>query len=89
MAATQGDVVIDIEERPIVKTEVNNSKKKKKSGRQNFHIYFFLLINLSLFPNLQLQAEKVRLYVFKDFLLLPSLKRLNSSLYLLCRRKKQ
>lgn len=29
MAAAQGDVVIDIEERPLVKTEVNNDAVTK------------------------------------------------------------
>ncbi len=40
IAAAQGDVVIDIEGRPIVTTEVNNNALIK-GGRQYFHISFF------------------------------------------------
>lgn len=60
IAAAQGDVVIDIEERPIVKAEVNNNALTK-DGRPYFYLYLLLLINiLYLLFTLQLQAEMVR-----------------------------
>lgn len=45
IAAAQRDVVIDIEERPIMKTEVNKNVHTK-GGRRYFLIYFFLLISI-------------------------------------------
>lgn len=80
IAAAQGDVVIDIEGRPIMTTEVNNNALIK-GGRQYFHISFFLLISiLCLLPTLQLQAEKVRFSLFTDSTD-RSLKILSSSLF--------
>lgn len=84
MAATQADVVIEIEERPIVKAEVNNNALIK-GGRQYFHIYLLLLMSVfCLLPTLQLQAEKVRFSVFTDRLLITSLKILSFLVIFYC-----
>lgn len=80
ITAAQADVVIDIEESPIVKTEVSNNALKV--GHNIFYLYIFLLISiLCLLPTLQLQAEKVRFSLFTDCLLMTSLKILNSLLF--------
>lgn len=80
ITAAQADVVIDIEESPIVKAEVSNNALKV--GHNIFYLYIFLLISiLCLLPTLQLQAEKVRFSLFTDCLLMASLKILNSLLF--------
>ena len=83
MAAAQGDVVIDIEERPIVKTEVSNDAVTKCRWQYFSRLFFLIAVFFVCFfsPTLQLQAEKVRFSPFMDYPMTASLKILSLALF--------